>query len=94
MGRGTGTACSEWSSTIEEMSCQANGSCPVPEKPINLTATINEQPCGTPRVVLETPRWGCVGGGAAAGSRQAEDAAQLSARFGHSEASDAATGVH
>lgn len=34
---------SEWSSTIEEMSCQANGSCPVPEKPINLTATINEQ---------------------------------------------------
>lgn len=34
------------------------------------------------------------GGMAAAGSRQPEDAAQLSARFGHSEASDAATGVH
>lgn len=34
----------EWSSTIEEMSCQANGSArPEPEKPINLTATINEQ---------------------------------------------------
>lgn len=40
---GEGEAGSEWSSTIEEMSCQANGSCPVPEKPINLTATINEQ---------------------------------------------------